>query len=238
MNEQTRKELLKLVKNNYSDIASEFSQTRLKPVWPELAQLITSLIEPEQHYRLLDVGCGNGRILSVLPPAQIDYTGLDNCHELLVIARELAVDRGWPQAVFTSADILNLSAYPAINFDIILAIAVLNHVPDRRLRLDAMRQLKSKLKNNGYLVLSVWNLWGESKYRRLMIKLWLLKIFLKKNQLDFGDLLFDWKGSAQPSQRYYHAFTKRELKGLALAAGLKIVKLYKDQHNIYLVAKK
>ena len=56
--------------------------------------------------------------------------------------------------------------------------------------------------------------------------------------MDFGDVFWDWKAPSGEavSKRYYHAFTKRELKKLARAAGLKIQKIYKDKYNYYLVA--
>jgi len=58
--------------------------------------------------------------------------------------------------------------------------------------------------------------------------------------MDLGDLLFDWKNSAGQavSQRYYHAFTKRELKKISKQAGLKIERLYQDKYNYYAVLTK
>jgi len=55
--------------------------------------------------------------------------------------------------------------------------------------------------------------------------------------MDFGDVLFDWKNSRGEalSQRYYHAFTKPELRRIAKKAGLKIGDMYKDEKNYYLV---
>ena len=58
--------------------------------------------------------------------------------------------------------------------------------------------------------------------------------------MDFGDILFDWKNAKgeQISRRYYHAFSKNELKKLAIRAGFKIEKLYKDKYNYYLILEK
>jgi hypothetical protein len=58
--------------------------------------------------------------------------------------------------------------------------------------------------------------------------------------MDFGDILFDWKNSRGEniSQRYYHAFTKRELRNIIKKAGLEVDKLYGDGKNYYVIAKK
>ena len=99
--------------------------------------------------------------------------------------------------------------------------------------------MKNKLNPNGKIIITVWNLWPQAKFRRLIFKCALLK-FLGKNKFDFGDILFDWKNNRgeQISRRYYHAFTLNELKKLASRAGLKIEKLYKDKYNYYFVLKK
>ena len=66
--------------------------------------------------------------------------------------------------------------------------------------------------------------------------------------MDFGDILFPWKNSQgmSISERYYHGFTKYQLKKIAHKAGLKIEKLYKGEStgmffaasNYYIVLKK
>ena len=104
MNEQTRKEILKVVKNNYSAIAKDFNETRAKPVWPELKNIVSTIFEPDKHYSVLDVGCGNGRLLSILPTGQISYLGADNCPELISLAKN-----NYPTQRFTETDILDLN---------------------------------------------------------------------------------------------------------------------------------
>jgi hypothetical protein len=118
-------------------------------------------------------------------------------------------------------------------------VAVLHHLPGDDLRLEALKQMKSKAKPGGAIILTVWNFWSQPKYRRLIGKYWLLK-FLGKHQMDSGDIIFNWKNSqgVALAERYYHAFTKRELSRLAKQADLTIDKLYKDNYNYYLILKK
>jgi len=237
MNHATENKLLRLVKHNYASIADDFHQTRQKGLWPEIVKLTS---EVPNNSRLLDVGCGNGRLLEALADKNIHYTGLDNCPELLALAA-----KNFPHQAnnFHEAELLNLNKYPGLNYDYIFSIGVLHHIPGQRLRLDAMKQLKNKLAPQGQLIISVWNLWqstnnkGVKFYRHLIWKFWFLKI-LGKHHMDFGDIIFNWKHDTNISQRYYHAFTMRELKRLAKLSGFKIKDLYKDTYNYYLLLSK
>jgi hypothetical protein len=79
-------------------------------------------------------------------------------------------------------------------------------------------------------------MWHQKKFVKLIFKYFVLRL-IGKNKMDFGDILFDWKNSAGDaiSQRYYHAFTKCQLKRMAKKSGLKIEKIYKDKYNYYLI---
>lgn len=71
------------------------------------------------------------------------------------------------------------------DFDVIYCLAVLHHIPSHELRLQALKNLKSLLKPNSLLILSVWNLW-QKKYLKYIIKEWLLKL-IGKSGLDWGN---------------------------------------------------
>ena len=231
MNHQTERQLLNLVQKNYATIAPEFAATRQNLNWPELKKFTDTV---EDGSTVLDVGCGSGRLFSLLENKNIKYLGLDNCAPLIAIARE---QYKTDNAEFMVGDILKLNLIKPINFNYIFCVAVLHHLPGKNLRLQALKQLKNKLNDNGKIIITVWNLW-QAKYRSRIFKFMFLK-WLGKNKMDFGDILFDWKASGgQGNQRYYHAFTERELKRLARQAGLKIESLSKDKHNYYLVLKK
>ncbi len=230
MNKKTQKEILDIVKKNYSEIAEHYSETRKKWLWPELIDLTKDIFA---NARVLDVGCGSGKLLKVLQEKKIYYLGIDSCVELLKQAKEQ-----FPDYKFSKGDILNLGAINELNFDYIFCIAVLQHIPGKDLQIKALKQLKNKLSKNGKIILSVWNLWNQKKYRKLIWKFQLLKL-INKNKMDFGDILFDWKNpqGENISQRYYHAFCLFELKRIIKKSGLKIEKIYKDKYNIYAIIK-
>jgi alkylated DNA repair protein alkB family protein 8 len=232
MDKATQENLSDLVKRNYDEIAIDFAIARKKPLWPEVEKLAGPVKDGD---RVLDVGCGNGRLLKAFGGKNINYLGVDNSKKLIEVARKnRRLETGnWK---FVNGDLLELDKLPEKDFDYVFCLAVLHHLPGQELRIEALKQMKSKLKPGGKLVVTVWNLWARAKFRKLILKFSWQKLF-GKNQMDLGDILFSWKNSQgqEVSQRYYHAFTKGALKEISLAAGLKMEKLYKDKYNYYLV---
>ena len=231
MKKQKIQEILTLVKNNYQEIANDFDLTRKKEIWPEIKEWTAKVKNNDQ---VLDLGCGNGRLLEALKDKQINYLGLDNSSELIEIAKN-----NYPDREFISGDMLNLESAVKINFDFIFCLAALQHIPSKKLRLEVLKQMGAKLKIGGEIIISNWNLWSHKKYHWQLIKNYWLKIG-GQNKLDFNDLIFPWKNPQGKiiSLRYYHAFTKKELKKLARLANLKIIALNRDKYNFWLVLKR
>lgn len=231
METKKAQEILSLVKRNYQEIAASFDATRKKEIWPEIRNLALKVNDGES---ILDVGCGNGRLLDALDDKKIKYLGVDNSEALIKLAKE-----NYPSQQFLVSDILNLEAIEKNNFDWVFCLAVLQHVPSRELRLEALKQMRSKLSDSGRLVISNWNLWSSPKHRPLLLKNFWLKI-LGKYELDYNDLFFSWKNSSGQavSERYYHAYTKKELKKLSRLAGFRILRLYRDKYNFWLILEK
>jgi len=238
MNIQTQKELQNIVKRNYEEVAEHYSETRKKVLWPELLSL-TEELKPGD--RVLDVGCGSGKLLQAFSDKEIEYLGIEPGEKLIEYAR-----KEWGEnekRKFSIGDILDLGKVSEYEFDYVFCIAVLQHIPSRKLRIQALRQLKNKVKPEGKIIISNWNMWSpafsKKKFRWLVFKFLLLK-FIGKNKMDFGDILFDWKNPQghSVSKRYYHAFYAFELRRISKKAGLKVEKLFKDKHNYYLVLRK
>jgi ubiquinone/menaquinone biosynthesis C-methylase UbiE len=232
MDRQTQKFLLNLVKQNYDEIAVNFDITRHKHPWPELLKLTECVKDGDS---ILDVGCGNGRLLDAINKNVI-YTGVDSSKKLLEIAKNKL---SHPNFQFIEGDLLELGKIPHINFNWVFCIAVLHHIPGKDLRLQALKQLKNKVAGDGRVIITVWNLWSQAKFRKLVVKYALLKM-LGKNKMELGDIIFEWKEPSGRgiSSRYYHSFNRYELKRLVRRAGLKLEKIYKDNYNYYLILKK
>ncbi len=227
MKKEIKEKLLSIVQNNYEEIAEDFSQYRSRPMWPEITHLAQKVLN---NSSVLDLGCGNGRLLGVWKSKKINYLGIDSSKNLIKIAQEK-----YPQNDFLIKNLFEIENWK-INkkFDYIFLIAVLQHIPSQEERIRMLKSLKNFLKPDGQIIMSNWNLWVSPKHKKLLYKN-IFKKIIGQNKMDVGDILFRWRN--EKSLRYYHVFTKRELEKLFKKVDLKIEKLYKDDYNYYAVLK-
>jgi len=237
MNVQTAQEILRKTRDDYTKIAQHFSQTRKKRIWPDVEQFL-EYINPGD--KILDVGCGNGRLLQLLSGKEVDYTGLDISPALVEEAKKEW--SGLDQKVeFQVGDILDLK-FSENSFDVVFCLAVLYHIPSKKLREKAITNLAKVVKPGGYVFITVWNLW-QPKFLSYIRKN-NFKRFFGLSKLDFNDFFLPWKDSSGKvlTTRYCHAFRKKELKSLVSSASLKIIQLdpgnTEINHNISIGAKK
>ena len=219
--------LLQQVKDGYNQIADHFSKTRYAP-WSEF-ELFNEYIKDNQ--KILDLGCGNGRLFfTVLKDFNIEYHGIDNSERLIEIAKkkifnyQLPITNQFSSFNFQVSNITDLP-YPDNYFDLVFCVAAFHHLPTKKLRLKALSEIKRVLKPGGYLLMTNWHLW-----HRPFWKYFFSDIFKKVSIKDF---FFPWKsadGQIQ-CQRYYHAFTKGELKRLFKKIGFKTEKIFLHQNS-------
>ena len=223
-------------RRNYNLIADDFSRTR-RNLWPELSFLKEYV---ENGDKILDLGCGNGRLAELFKDKEIEYVGIDNSEKLI----ELAKNRYATEKIrFIATDGVNLP-FPDSYFNKIFSIAVLHHIPSRELRLKFLSEARRVLKKDGIAVFTVWNLW-QKKGIKFQIKYFFLKI-LGLSRLDFRDVLMPYAAKNAKVLRYYHAFTKKELSNLFLKAGFGTDKAgllsrgdeKGDYYNYHIIAKK
>jgi len=225
--------LLKKTKEDYNKIAKDFARSR--EFIPEDIRILGEYTIPGE--RILDLGCGNGRLYKVLQDKEVDYFGIDFSEQLIKIAKT-----NYPEAKFQVADILDLP-FPNNFFDKVYSISVLHQIPSREFRLQSLKEVRRVLKPEGLLILRVWNIFKRSNFWKLFFKYSILKVFLK-SKLDFFDVFLPWKDSKGKIilKRYFHCFSKKELKKIVRAAGFEIKEIWDSgigkRSNIYLTAEK
>jgi len=189
------------VKASYVAIADEFSQSRMRP-WPEFDAFLSHV---ESGARVLDVGCGNGRLYDFLKQKQIDYLGLDHNPEFIKKATDI-----FPEAQFQLQEMTDLDL-PKNHFDVIFSIAAFHHLPTKKLRKKVLLDLHRSLKKEGVLILTTWNLF-QWRYVTPLIKSVFRSLLTLGLRGGWNDLWIKW--GKYPLKRYYHSFLPSELRRL------------------------
>ncbi|MFA5076777.1 MAG: class I SAM-dependent methyltransferase [Patescibacteria group bacterium] len=241
MDQQTVQQILTQNRQTYQRISSKFSSTRDKP-WVIMDVLIKQYVQAGQ--RILDVGCGNGRLLKLLTDKPIDYVGIDN--NPFFIETATSGQQPVASARFIVDDVLNLDKQS--EFDLIFCLAVLNHFPGRQTQLAVLNNLVKALKPGGYLLLTNWNLWQLSFGKKTIWRYKLANRQSQAKQFGFKDVMTYFKNPAGAWPLYYYAFTLGELKQLANSVGLEIKQAYYERagrkahwfnaHNLVLICQK
>lgn len=228
------------VKKDYDLIGREFSETRRK-AWKDFDLFLPFLSKKSaRRVKILDLGCGNGRLLDFLQSKTVseligddfDYLGVDQSKVLLAQAKHLYPKFNFFEADFSSSKGLLKSR----RFDFIFAIASFHHLPPAEHE-RVLKQWNALLKKDGVLFMTNWNLHQPRFWKAFLKSLW--------GRFGFRGLLIPWKNQVN---RYYYAFTEWRLKRLLKKSGFHIVKhLYVDKgekstlfraKNIVMIAKK
>jgi len=219
MNLETVKDILKLNKDFYQSVSTEFSRSRQKPWvgWNRAVETsINALggVNKNRDIKVLDLGCGNGRFYEFISKkiSKVDYLGLDINNDLLNISKT--------KYKTNKATFLNKDIYLGIDkikgkYNIISAFGVTHHIPNNIFRIKWFKNLPSFLGLRGVIILTFWN-------------------FEEKP----GDYLLGW-GNKKKTARYCHQYSEKEINkiiSIYKKMGLKLIDKYKsDKENLYLI---
>ncbi len=223
MKDRTAKELLNKVVEDYDNISSDFHKTR-KNDWKEFHLFLDFI---KDHNSVVDLGCGNGRLYNFLRKhRKIKYTGVDNSEKLLDIAKQNF------KTTFIKGDLIEIPL-ESKSKDVVTAIASFHHLPTKTLRKTCLKEIHRILKDDGTLIMSVWNLF-QKKYKK---HIWKAR---KKHISSLGkygprDTFIPWSNSGV--NRYYYAFKAKELRKLLEENGFKVI-LEHTARNILMICKK
>jgi tRNA (uracil-5-)-methyltransferase TRM9 len=220
--------LLALNRAFYATFAQSFAGSRAVTD-PALACILPHI---PQRARVLDVGCGNGRLALLLDQERPDavYVGVDAIPELIEIARAQAHRLASVSAEYCVIDVTRPGWGYSLReppppwpletlFDCIVILAVLHHIPSLDLRTQVLREAASLLAPDGCLIVSTWQFLDSARMRRKIVG-W-AEVSIGEESLEPGDYLLDWKREGR-GLRYCHMVDKDEVKHMAAATGLHI----------------
>ena len=218
MKKEKAQKLAQKTRKDYDKIAEHFNQTRVDP-WLQHSQFRKYF---KKDMRVLDFGCGNGRMWNLAKEETGEYVGLDFSSELIALAKKNIQDK---RVKFVAGNVLN-PPRDLGKFDLILSIAVIHQVPSKEFKIWALKNLKSLLAKDGYGIITAWDIRHDKKKKFVYYKYFLKKLLFLERNLGWGDVLIPWKDHQGEvlTHRYYHAFSRREFISIIKKAGLKIVK--------------
>ncbi|KAL8750964.1 MAG: hypothetical protein Q9199_006738 [Rusavskia elegans] len=218
----------------YEQIASHFSSTRYKP-WPIVQRFLQELPSGSVG---LDVGCGNGKYLTVNP--NVFIVASDRSENLVKIAGQ---HRPHSSVI---ADNLSLP-HPSSFFDFAISVAVVHHLSSHLRRVQAIAAILETLRPapepeqsgpdskhvGGKALIHVWALeqktsrrgWDEGDEQDVMVP-WVMKT--KSTQLS--------NEKSETFHRYYHLYRKGELEGDVVEAGGRVVESGYEKDNWWAIA--
>ena len=229
MDETTRSALAELNRAFYASFADDFAHTRRG--WPLGFERILPHLRPAAN--VLDVGCGNGRLLTFLTEHVWHgrYLGVDSSAGLLAEAdRNLELKKA--EASFRQVDLLSphwAAALAGFAPDAIACLAVLHHIPGAAHRARLVSECAALLKPGGTLIISVWQFLSTPRLRARILP-W-SAAGLSDEDVDPGDYLLAW-GEGAAGHRYCAAIDQKMLCVLAQQTGLATVEtFYADGHE-------
>lgn len=200
-----------LNKHVYDAIASEFSTTRSK-LWEDLKPLVRYVTAGD---RVLDLGCGNGRLSQLFHDLSISYVGLDQSEELIKLAQ-----KKFSEVKFVVGEMTYLP-FPDAYFDAIYCIAAFHHLTTRDTQTKALREMYRVMKAGGRLIMMNWNLESDWAKEKIATGKWKLGV-------EANTFIVPWKKSTGEllGDRVYYGFTFAELENLFTKASFTVEEQY------------
>lgn len=204
--EERARVFIRKIIETYNAIAEGFSTTRKSP-WIEVLKPLGDVLGKS----ILDVGCGNGRHLLELAKRASIAVGMDLSKSLIKVAKARLSKLGLAdKAMLIVADALFMP-FRRASFDDIICIAVIHHIPTKKLRRKVIAEMAEVLKGNGLVVVSAWYRWQKRLLLRVLNGV-LLRLVGKVFEL--GDTYVPWRSRGRRYKRFYHLFTLREMRDL------------------------
>ncbi len=208
----------------YATIAHDFDETRGK-AWAGWEMLMNHIPTPSAPFRVLDIGCGNGRFGLFLHEKwgadNLIYHGIDNNPDLLELAKETLSAKNISFEL-DRADIVSWDKKFVPEYDLVVAFGVIHHIPSLQYRTYSLWNWASAVKAGGYLAFACWRFYEFDRFRE-RITAWGDDL---KDKIEPHDYLLDWRRGAT-ALRYCHYVDDTEHEELVKATQLDEIVRYR-----------
>jgi SAM-dependent methyltransferase len=232
MQPQSQIQLLALNRRFYATVADPFDATRQATPAGKVELVARLPLQGDGGpVRVIDVGCGNGRLAWLLAARglPIDYVGVDANRELLTRAQAHTQTLAQVQTHFVQADLADpawRNALPcsAHGFGVVACLATLHHLPGADLRRRVMGELASLASPTALIALSTWQFLTTPRMAAKTLD-WSV-VGIDPATVDPGDALLPWQQGGY-AVRYVHQIDAAEIAELAAQTGLQVVESFR-----------
>ena len=235
MNSEKTNEILNNLETGYDQMSDKFSNTR-KNFWADL-EFIKNYIDNGD--KILDYGCGNGRLLEILKNKKLKYYGVDISQKLIELAKQK-----YPEFAGNFMKISSQSslAFPDNFFNKIISVAVFHHFPEKYAQ-NMAKELYRVIQPEGIAIVTVWNLYQKNRRKNIFNPVVLIKKIFNIGEyagFGFGDILIPFQNNqGEVFKRYHRVYTEKSLLNIFLSAGFEIEKSFlANEKNIVIIMKK
>lgn len=218
-------------KVNYDNFSQTFSASRNDMKWEEIEYFLEKYSEFINEKKILDVWCGNGRLLDHFIKSQfitdIDYFWIDASAWMISEAKI----KFWSDD-FLVLDMLEIDKLKVKNFESVFFIASFHHLLTIKERIKVLEDLKKIVSHWSYIFMTNWALNSDlnrQKYEKSIIK-------NSKNEFwseDYNIKIWEF-------ERFYHSFSLGELEYLFKESWYEIIenRLFNNDRNFISIIKK
>jgi ubiquinone/menaquinone biosynthesis C-methylase UbiE len=166
------------VSKYWAKAAEQYRQTAYKhdtvqtryPFYEVRLNLVKEMLKEVPRGKLLDAGCGGGRVTLDMLKAGWDAYGCDLVPEMVGLASENLAAAGYGSERITSCSVSDLSAYPDRHFDVVLSLGVMEYIPLEQEKL-AFAEARRVLKDDGlFLVENINNLFDLATFNKFTMR--------------------------------------------------------------------
>jgi ubiquinone/menaquinone biosynthesis C-methylase UbiE len=190
---------LQIRENEAVEFEKRYSQSK-GPVFDLLERhMFSEAVKAVRPSRLLDIGCGTGRITEAVAPLVREVQAIDlSENSIALLAR-----KHLPNVTGQQANVTEPLPFPSGSFDAIVSCQVLQHLNLEDL-VTALSECRRVLKPSGTLIFSVYNL-DFFKHRGLFEDLEPNGLYLKRWNVAFAKLAADRARFEETRRKYYRS---------------------------------